>query len=258
MGYMAWLPHLDNLSLLLIANIVPSTEDADYPIENVINPKLTETYRSTGTSLTITIDTLNQGPITLVALANHNLSATASVTLDAGATTGYGGYTAQMTWREFLMFKYTVTNISLRYWRITITDASNADGYIEIGYLFFGAVIKYPYFGWLYGGSNLTEYTNLELESPCGVMYSERMYHKDVFTLDFGPLNETSMGYLLTLYRSVQTGKYPFLLIPDLDLYEGYYVRIISRFDQKLHVQVSTSQRYVQLILKEDSYGKRI
>jgi len=128
--------------------ITSSTEEGDYPDTNIQTTSLTEVWRATscaseyiqvdaGSGATFTADT--------VAVAGHNISSSATITLTAGSSTtvivSSPSVTETVTYREGIMLKY-FTSTADRYWRLTIADAANTDGYVEVGRLGLGAYLE--------------------------------------------------------------------------------------------------------------------
>ena len=98
---------------------------------------------------TITIDLATAQEVKAFILYDHNLSSTATITLqgDAAATFDSDGgnpqFTEAVTWGLDKILHYLSTATTKRYWRIRINDvAGNADGFIEIGELFLGSYIE--------------------------------------------------------------------------------------------------------------------
>ena len=122
-------------------------------------------WRSTSTAnQTITIPLVSSRSINCVALMNHNLSGSATIRVqgasDAGFSTilfdttydaldpafgwgefpwgmvGWGGYSEEGWQYQFSVFWITLT--IARYWRIIISDATNAAGYLQAGRIVLG------------------------------------------------------------------------------------------------------------------------
>ena len=118
--------------------------NASYPLTNIKTSYLFQRARSTdavSTSSTMVIDTGENQTIGVVALVRHNITTNGTVRIqgytdaglstlsfDSGAVTVYAGDD----------FAHAFTPTEARYWKITISNLGNPDGYIEIGRVFIG------------------------------------------------------------------------------------------------------------------------
>lgn len=125
------------------ATITGSSEaSTDLADDNVVNNAPGRVWRTTGnTSENIVFDLGSAQTITCFALFNFNLTSGATVTLQANASDSWGSpsYSQALTIatdsdsnviKRLVYFPSTST---YQYWRLLIADASNTDGYIEIG-----------------------------------------------------------------------------------------------------------------------------
>lgn len=128
-------------NLLDDATLTESSEDGNYPAEYVQDQDLAATWRTTGdTSENIVIDLGAAASVDCAAIFGHNLTASATIkiqghTADSWASPDVDETITAATYGLMHFF----TSASKRYWRFTFADASNPDGYIEIGRLMVGA-----------------------------------------------------------------------------------------------------------------------
>ncbi len=153
---------------------------ATLPLANLKNRLFSRVARSTGLALSQTTFTLDMGqpqPIRLFALVAHNLSVTARVRLEAadapdfattvfdqtfdawGSAANAAWSIAQLEWESdnYWLGTYTSEQIEgftavsqhvlpgeevARYWRVTIKDPDNTDGYVEAGRVFIGSAAQ--------------------------------------------------------------------------------------------------------------------
>lgn len=115
------------------------TENSLFPLTNVQDQRLSTVFRSTAcTSQTIILDLGATTATTIVALLGHNLSTSATVTVDAAATNSWPGATVcSVTYNAGAMLTFYAST-GYRWWRLSINDASNADGYLQIGRVWLG------------------------------------------------------------------------------------------------------------------------
>lgn len=97
---------------------------------------------------TITIDLGSAQEVTALALYDHNFTSGATILLEADAAATFdsdGGsaeYSEAVTWASGKILHFLGTATTKRYWRLSVTDAANTDGYIEIGELFLGPYLE--------------------------------------------------------------------------------------------------------------------
>jgi len=124
-----------------------NSEDSGHPLENIEDYQLTKTYRSAGiTSEWVKVDagTGNTITATCIAILGHNLTSSATIKIQANATDSWAAPTIDytVTYNSDIMTRY-FTSASYRYWRYTFADATNSDGYIELGRLFLGTYLQF-------------------------------------------------------------------------------------------------------------------
>jgi hypothetical protein len=125
-----------------------TTATGDFSVQNLDTDIVEQKYRSaTGniTGVRVQSDTgLPQGVfLDTFALLNHNMTRSASVTLIGSNDPTFAviGISTVLEPREDNIY-YIAPTLPLegfRYWRVDIDDATNTDGYIEIGTILFGA-----------------------------------------------------------------------------------------------------------------------
>ena len=124
-----------------------STAPGDFSIQNIDTDIVEQVWRSNSviTGLTLTCDTgLPQGVfLDTLAILNHNLTRSATVILYGSNDPTFMtiGTTITLQARSVNMF-YIAPDLPLagfRYWRFDIDDATNLNGYVEIGSIVFGA-----------------------------------------------------------------------------------------------------------------------
>ena len=132
--------------------ITSSTEaNSDLADDNVVNDFVSKPWRtSADTGEWWKIDLGSAVNITCIGIFGHNLTAGATVTLEAHATDSFGSPTysqaltiqtnADSVVRPWIVF---YLNETFRWWRITFEDGSNSDTYIEIGVIKAGAYYEF-------------------------------------------------------------------------------------------------------------------
>ena len=123
--------------------ITTNSEVAAKPVANIYHYWKSKKYRTTGDAAEwIKIDMGSATDVDLFALVGHNLTSAATVKIQANATDAWGAPTVDVTvtyHADILIYIWAATQ-SYRWWRISLVDAANPAGYIEVGHAFLGAV----------------------------------------------------------------------------------------------------------------------
>jgi hypothetical protein len=218
------------LSLMAPATIVtPSTEDAAYPKTNLYDRIAAKVFRCTSpTSLTILLDF--GAPITAnsIALVNHNLTSSATLSLKADAGNPPSTVVATPAYRENDIWK-SFESTSAWYWLLEITDSNLAN--IQIGQLLLGARVALPRARRI-GDSyrSTTRNTGIQSETYGGVKWNYHLYDRKEFNPSFRVVG-AELDTLGTLHQSAYGDVRPFLYIPDSSLADCYYVRKEQSFE---------------------------
>lgn len=116
--------------------------EANYPITNLQNKRRLRKARSTTTSATIEIALPGSITVGVIALCSHNLSNAATVAITCGTfSSSETVYPAPV----FVSPDYAVVvdpDTTATSCTITISDAGNADGYVEVGRVFIGPAFR--------------------------------------------------------------------------------------------------------------------
>jgi hypothetical protein len=127
------------------------TATGDFGVNNINTDIPEEVYRSQNLFVTLDCDAGKPQGISpdTWAIWNHNLTSGAVVTVVASNDPGFGSalYSFQMTYNKNNMF--FITSVEdfpyplARYFRWSIVDVDNPDGYIEIGNILFGSAVVF-------------------------------------------------------------------------------------------------------------------
>lgn len=223
------------------------------PLNNLKDRRLYKIARTTGVSETDTQFTVDFGEEKLVsvfAIVKHNFSVIATARLvasnDSGFTTILYDSSSSSVWplaatinlewedenfwsgvptqEQIEMFKglslWIVPNIRARYWKVAISDTSNADGYLDLGRLFVSKDFS-PILNASYGlGFNVIDKSTVE-ESLGGVEhYDEKSKVRSVdFSLDNLQQNEAFGRWYRMMLGQGNTGEVLFVY----DYEDGQY-----------------------------------
>lgn len=129
-----------------LATLTGSESVGDMTISNLNKRSLKRKYRTLElSSVVINVDLGSVRNVNFFALIAHNLTSSATITVQAGSTdavtdyntgalSGITGNDAGFEQQSF--YKFLMSGQRFRYWRFTISDASNPDNYIQIGRLY--------------------------------------------------------------------------------------------------------------------------
>jgi len=205
------------------ATITPSTEDSAYPAENLYDKQAANVFRSESpTSLTILIDFGASVQADTIALINHNLTASATLKLEADNSSPPTTDVAIPTYRQYDLWKsFTLT--SKRYWLLTITDTNPAD--IQIGQLLLGVRTLFPRGRRIGNYSPVREKSNISGETYAGVFWNYHLYQRRKLNPSFRVGSAAEFAIFEGLDQAVYGNLFPFLYIPDVAAADCYYVR---------------------------------
>lgn len=253
----AFLSHNNNKAAASGTTLATTSADASYPAANLKLLPIAKVWRSAAAALTnvdITLDLGSAMSINFIGLINHNFTTAVTVSVAAGATTGYADYAASMTYREFDMWVTTFANPqSYRYWRIRITDAANTDNFIEVGYVMLGSATQLAS-SFQYGWEQVDEYENLDVQSEFGVPFVTEMFYRMRFRFTFRNKSSTEVSAIRTIFKDVKGNLTPLLFLPDSTAYDAYF----GRFQNNLTRQTDFRITIPALEFLEDSRGKKI
>lgn len=196
------------------ATITATSEAATMPAANLDRPQPTDVWRSTSlTGQSIAIDLGSAKAVNIAALLFTNLTAAATWRVQAGSTTGVSDYDsgAVTAWagatknvdRPHCLLDLTAGPQTYRYWKITLTDASNPDTWFQAGRLIlskaFQGVRNYSY-GAGRGFKDLSE----REDAFGGQLLYETRARRPVLSFEAGWLNKAEMeGGILELQRTL-------------------------------------------------------
>lgn len=159
--------------------------------------------------------------IRVISLIAHNISFAGTVrargfsdngytTLVSGADTGtqyawpQSGFTAEDATEYPATWTYVFSSSkTARYWKIEITDSTNAAGYIELGRLWIGESRLEPSTGISYGAALGYESRDVIEESLGGVRWAEKRTPRRVASVSFEALNTAEKQKALIMQKTL-------------------------------------------------------
>lgn len=241
------------------ASITASSEDSAYPKENLYGKQSPNVFRSQSkTSLTLLIGFSTAVQADTIALINHNLTASASLKLEAddsaSPTTdvGFPAYRQYNLWKAF-------TLTSKRYWLLTITD--NNPNYIQIGQLLLGLRVALPRARKIGNYSPAVKRSVISGETYGGAFFNYHLFQRQQLNPSFRVGSAAELAILTALDQAVYGNLYPFLYIPESSKSECYYVRKEVDFEPQEYSARLAGPELIhdyQMTLIEESRGMEV
>ena len=232
MGNFTYLTDTDNVATG--ATIVASSADANYPVANVKALPVSKPFRFTGkTSENLQIDLTAAKLIECVAILNHNMSSTATITLNGGTTSNPDGtqYTTTIAWRQYDAFK--LISQTDRYWKIIFADSNCPQSFIQVGYLMMGDSVTLAT-NFAPGWNLIDEHTNLELETEFGVPHVAELFYRVHLQLPWKTLSTADATTMRTLQRALKRNVTPILVIPDSAGTDAWFCRSMANLETRI------------------------
>ena len=184
-----------------LATLTASDENPAFPVENSQDTRLSRLYKSTSTSINIVVDLGESLTATAFFLANHNLTSSATITIEGNATDSWTtpSYSNSITYSADIIQELFATQ-TYRYWRVVISDATNTDTFIKFGNIFLGTYLSITN-----SSHNITVNdidTTTETVSQSGQRYRDIGYIYKQYQLNFPRITQTEKEALITLKAS--------------------------------------------------------
>ena len=154
-------------NLIDSASLTGSSAASAFPASNVQDSIMSSVWRTTGdTSENLVINLGMARSADIVFIGNHNLTSSATVTLEANSSDSWGAppFSESLTWVSGVINK-AFTSASYQYWRIVVADSTNPDGYVKMGGVGLGAAYSPPGIGTQYQATHFSTSLKYSTES---------------------------------------------------------------------------------------------
>ena len=201
-------------NLLLGSTPTASSEAADFPVEMLLNPWPKLGTQTTGVAAEWWKFDLGAGPdaATYFVLWGHNLGAAATIVLQAIDTDDWGAPAVNQAVTRTADKLVVPIAATRRWWRLTLADAGNPDGYLGGGSAYLG-----PHFEFAYDFEKRAP----SFEDPSIVDHADdgmpSGQSKDAYrTLEysFSAVSAADYASLWTIWQTVRTGR-PYTIVED-------------------------------------------
>ena len=208
------------------ASITANSASVNYPVSNLVDSRLTRVFKtSSNTTAEVVFDAGSAVDVTSVVIANHNISAgVTTLKLQGNSSDSWSSpaFETSLTHNSGIIYK-DFAKETYRYWRIQIIDASNSDGYIEIGRAWIGENFTTPAISPTVSHSRMS--SSVKSISISGQSYMDTRYFYSTISVSFPKITHTEKANLITQFETIDIGK-PFFVTFDeskIDL-DTYYV----------------------------------
>lgn len=235
---------------LIDAALTVSTEDSVYVKENLYNQRIGKPFKFTADGGNIVIDLGSAQPVDAIAILAHNLTNSATITLEGNATDSWGApaKSENITWATKNAYKI-FTEVSFRYWRLVIADGTNPNN-VKIGELVICTGVELSS-NYQFGAVDTPNHVVLTEKTEYGQSWNYYLTSSRVFELSFmaQPVTQDEINIL---FNAVKGSFSPFVFISHDDL--CYYVRMGNDLPQELQYSYAN----ISIKLTEEPEGKEI
>jgi len=193
------------------ASLSSSTENPNYPVDNIQDSRLSKVFRSTDTENEYIFVNAG-GTASYGFMYSENIPEDATVTL-----LGHSENDFDSTAFEIDMVKrgnWWVANFSEQahdFWAIFIDFSDTGDPeYIEIGRIFLGVYVQLPNLDYGYKWDDITN--SVSIESISGQAYGDKRKKSKIGKFEFSGVSKTQMDNIQTIWDAVENVD-PFILL---------------------------------------------
>ena len=197
------------------AIMTASSNTVLYPVQNVLDSRLTRQYRTDLATLAeIVYDLGSALSVNTIEIANHNVSSSFTVLkLQANTSNSWGSpaFEINLTWLIGIIVADFPTE-TYRYWRIVIDDATNTDGFIKVGRGWLG--VGYNPLGISFNVNHRRLSKSIKTVTPGGQTYLDKRYFYWLIKIKIPKITEEQHAKLVELFEIVDIG-IPFFVTFD-------------------------------------------
>lgn len=197
------------------ATVTSWSENPNYPLANLKEWQLSSHFRPVGNSAeTITFDLLTAQSVSRFAIIGHNLTAAASITLQANTSDSWTtpAWSATVTRQSYAII-HRFTAVSYRYWRVVITDSGVT--VLHISRVFLGSFLQLP--GMRRDQELNVETTDESMISDSGQAFPVTGYQYRTGKISFPYLTNAQRLSMIEMFETVRNIKPVLLTIWDDD-----------------------------------------
>lgn len=233
--------------------IISSSVVPEFPLGSIRDQIVSNPFKwsedvSGGATIFIEIEFGSAPAVDTIAILNHNFPADATFSLKTGNTTAPGVELTALTWREFDIWQTFVDPTHL-FWRLEITLTSPVTP--QIGELYIGSRVAFTSRR-TFQFTDAVQHKDVEMETNRGVRKTFGLFDRREMTAEFRSVQLNDIAEFAALDSLVNGSRTPFLWIPDEDLPEAHYVRMMGNYSEK---SVRENEWNVELTFEAESRG---
>lgn len=223
--------------------------------EKMITWRRDDRYRSKELSSpnTIVIDLGSAQEIKALALYDHNFTSGVTLLLEGNTADAWGApaFSEAVTYNADKILHYLSSAQTYRYWRLSVTDTSNTDAYIEIGELFLGSYLELTY-NFAYDPQTEFNFILQTEQNEHGVDFDRFGNIQESLNLTFNGLPDTDITLIKTMLAALgsrTTGKYNPLYFNEDSAYPNNFwmMKLTGLYRTRPAINVNT----LEMALKE-------
>lgn len=253
--------------LLHSANLVPqalvtsANASTVYPAANVALLPISQPFRTTEGKIKdqkIQISFAVAQTVDTIALVNHNLTSSATITVKGGTLPDPDGsdYTTTITHDDNIAWKILSSSESWRYWSIEIDDKTNWEGFLQVGYVVLGVATAQAHgfaTNWNVIRTPHVRFVDNEFSQP---MVGRSISQGSTVALIVHGLTDAQRVTLDDWLLSLQMQRDPMIFWPDTAETEAYFGRLNTQ--HVINRQISGLSRVLGVEFKADGIDTRI
>ena len=254
------IPHLTDMAPSTALRVTSQTEG--HPIMNLSELPISKVWRSADRAeQRIDIDLGTATEVNFVALVNHNLTASAQIVVTGASNDALDPLDADTVTMDMQRTPHNAWTLfddahSRMYWRVTLVDESNPDGWLQVGYLMIGRALSLPQNfqpGWGRSPVKIIRKTDSEISTPI-IGRTVATGHR----LDFEfLLDHADTDVLEDLLDSLDAD--PVFVVPDPGRRHGFFARIADPQNPwSTNVAVDNGPNQIEVSLLTDNEGTDI
>jgi hypothetical protein len=206
-----------------------TTEDSLYVKDYLYDNRPSRPFRFTSKSAQrIVIDLSSAKPVTIAALFNHNLTAAATVKIQANTSNSWTSpaFTQTLSWRNLDL--YALLSQTYRWWSFYVDDPTNTL-MPEIGLAWLGTWSKFPNARVNPGRVDSPEFFQVEQVTSYGQDWTAYLSDSQTFELGLTNLiSPSAVDDIHAFLRAIYGAAGRFVFIPDETQPHVYFVRVLG------------------------------
>lgn len=254
-----------NLIKTTPATLATDSESSTYPLVQIKDDNVASVFRTLDAAAAyhVVVDFGAATSIQSIFLGNVNFRNTATVTIAANTADSWGApaFPAEAISVAALGSLLSTKNLyhrlasaqNYRYWRLTISDIGNPDGFYELGEFWLGNDVSLL-INFTNNAPYVIERNNVEQTTEWLQDYVYGRTKRRSYTYEWLNIPATVRDQILTLEATCEGNRYPFVWVPDGDVVprESFFMNLGNQIEVRF---TAPTQFNVSLQMKEAATG---